>query len=145
LRLYPADLGIWLETSQKNLFAEIVEFQLRRIMGITFVVDDAAADQIGERNRLADAWANVSLEAQALRGRNDPGMLGPYEAAFASPDGRHRVRVRLPAVRRHVPGDGYQELFAAPAESAISIQYVGSLRFLQYDTARQRLRQVRPP
>jgi len=23
LRLYPADLGIWLETSQKNLFAEI--------------------------------------------------------------------------------------------------------------------------
>ena len=64
-----------------------IEFQLRRILKLTFFVDEADLE-IGA----ADAWANVDMRLQALRGGNDPGMLGPYEAAFASPAGRHRVR-----------------------------------------------------
>jgi hypothetical protein len=66
------------------------------------------------------------------------------------------VRVRLPAGHRAQPGDGYARLFGAPHERAagaaavaappaITIQYVGSLRFQQYDNARHRLLRLRPP
>jgi hypothetical protein len=124
--------------------ARQIEFQLRRILALTFLVPDA--------DRAATAWPNVDLPLRALRGD----APGPYEFACASPDGRHLVRVRLPAAHRAQPGGGYAHLLAAPHERAagayganappaITIQYVGSLRFQQYDNARHRLRQLRPP
>jgi hypothetical protein len=115
---------------------------LTRILKLTFKLTLFEADPLVEIGA-ADAWANVVPRLQSLRGANDPGMLGPYEAVFATPSGR--VRVRLPAVHRVLPGDGLFSLFAAPAGPAIVIHYVRSLRFRQYDTARQRLQQLVPP